>query len=71
MNATAFGQKKANLNLTQLQVQQTLPSEEELKRQIEQFIKEDYQGLKALPFRIIITIAISIIFFGATWLAWI
>ena len=69
MNATAFGQK-TNLNLAQFQVQQSRPSEEELKRQIEQFIKEDYQGFKALPFRTIIAIAISIIIFGAIWLAW-
>ena len=69
MNALASGQK-SKLKLAQIQVQQTLPSEEELNRQIEQFIKEDYQGFKALPFRIIIVIAISIIIFGAIWHAW-
>jgi hypothetical protein len=69
MSALAFDQK-TNPNLTKFQVEQTHPSEEELKRQIEQFIKEDYQGSKGLPFRIIITTAIWIIIFGAIWFAW-
>ena len=69
MSATAFGQK-TNPNFTKFQVQQTLPSEEELKRQIEQFIKEGYQGYKGLSFRIIITTVIGIIIFSAIWLAW-
>jgi len=69
MNSLAFDQK-ANPNLTKFQVEQTHPSEEELKRQIEQFIKEDYQGSKRLLFRIIIAIPIWIIIFGAIWLIW-
>lgn len=69
MNATAFGQK-TNPNFTNFQVQQTFPSEEELKRQIEQFIKEDYRGYKKLPLKILITTAIGTIIFGAIWLAW-
>ena len=69
MNATAFGQK-TNPNFTKFQVQKNLPSEEELKRQIEQFIKEDYKGYKGLPFRIIITTAIGVMIFGIIWLAW-
>jgi len=69
MNSLAFDQK-ANPNLTKFQVEQTHPSEEELKRQIEQFIKEDDQGSKGLLFRIIIATAILTIIFGAIWLAW-
>jgi hypothetical protein len=69
MSALAFDQK-TNPNLTKFQVEQTHPSEEELKRQIEQFKKEDYQGSKGLPFRIIIATAIWIIIFGAIWFAW-
>jgi len=69
MNSLAFDQK-ANPNLTKFQVEQTHPSEEELKRQIEQFIKEDYQGPKRLLFRIIFAMPIWIIIFGAIWLAW-
>ena len=69
MNSLAFDQK-ANPNLTKFQVEQTHPSEEELKRQIEQFIKEDYRGYKKLPFKILITTAIGTIIFGAIWLAW-
>lgn len=69
MNATAFGQK-TNPNFTKFQPHQTLPSEEELKRQIDQFINEGYHGYKGLPFRIIITTAIVGIIFGAIWLAW-
>ena len=69
MSALAFDQK-TNPNLTKFQVEQTHPSEEELKRQIEQFIKEDDQGPKGLLFRIIIATAILIIIFGAIWLAW-
>ena len=70
MNATAFGQN-TNPNLSKFQAQQTLPSEEELKQQIKQYINEDYPGYKGLPFRIIITTAIGVIIFGAIWLAWI
>ena len=69
MSALAFD-KKTNPNLTKLQVEPTRPSKEELRRQIEQFIKEDYQGFKGLPFRIIIATPIGIIIFGAIWLAW-
>lgn len=69
MSVPAFDQI-TNPNLTRFQVEQTLPSEEELKRQIEQLIKEDYQGFKGLSFRIIIAIAIWIIIFGAIWLSW-
>ena len=69
MNSLAFDQK-TNPNFTKFQVEQTHPSEEELKRQIEQFIKEDYQGAKGLPFKVIIATAILIIIFGAIWLAW-
>jgi hypothetical protein len=69
MSALAFDQE-TNPNLTKFQVEPTHPSKEELKRQIEQFIKEDYQGSKGLPFRIIIATAIWIIIFGAIWLAW-
>ena len=69
MSATAFDQK-TNPNLTKFQVEQTLPSEENLNREIEQFIKEDYQGSKGIAFRIIITAVIWIIIFGAIWLAW-
>ena len=69
MNSLAFDQK-TNPNLTKFQVEQTRPSEEELKRQIEQFIKEDDQGSKGLLFRIIIATAILIIIFGPIWLAW-
>ena len=69
MNSLAFDQK-ANPNLTKFQVEPTHPSKEELKRQIEQFIKEDDQGSKGLLFRIIIATAILTIIFGAIWLAW-
>jgi hypothetical protein len=69
MSAPAFDQK-TNPNLTKFQVEQTLPSEENLKREIEQFINEDYKGSKAIPFRIIITAVICIIIFGGIWLAW-
>jgi hypothetical protein len=69
MSSLAFDQK-TNPNLTKFQVEQTRPSEEELKRQIEQFIKEDDQGSKGLLFRIIIATAILIIIFGPIWLAW-
>ena len=69
MSSLAFDQK-TNPNLTKFQVEQTRPSEEELKRQIEQFIKEDDQGFKGLLFRTIIATAIGIIIFGAIWLAW-
>ena len=69
MNVTAFGQK-TNLNLAQFQVQQTRPSEEELKRQVEQLTKEEYQGAKKFSFSIIIAIAIWIIILCAIRLAW-
>jgi hypothetical protein len=69
MSALAVDQK-TNPNLTKFQVEQTLPSEEELKREIEQFIKEDYQGSKGIPFRIVIITAVGIIIFSAIWLAW-
>ena len=69
MSAPGFDQK-TNPNLTKFQVEQTLPSEEELKREIEQFIKEDYQGSKGIPFRIVIITAVGIIIFSAIWLAW-
>ena len=63
-------EQKTNPNLTKLKVEQTLSSEEKLKREIEQFINEDNQGLKGIPFRIIITAVIWVIIFGAVWLAW-
>jgi len=69
MSAPALEQK-TNPNLTKLQVEQTLPSEEKLKREIEQFINEDYQGSKGIPFRIMITAVIWVTIFGAIWLAW-
>ena len=69
MSAPAFDQK-INTNLTKFQVEQTLPSEEELKLQIEQLIEEDYRGSKGLSFGVIMAIAIWIIIFGAIWHAW-
>ena len=69
MSALVFD-KKTKPNLTKLHFEQTLPSEEKLKREIEQFINEDYQGSKGLPIRIIITAAICVIIFGSIWLAW-
>ena len=69
MSSLAFDQE-TNPNLTKFQFEQTHPSEEELKRQIEQFIKEDYQGTKGLLVRIILGTAIWIIISGAIWLAW-
>jgi predicted nucleic-acid-binding protein len=69
MSALALEQK-TNPNLTKLKVEQTLSSEEKLKREIEQFINEDNQGSKGIPFRIIITAVIWVIIFGAVWLAW-
>ncbi len=69
MSAPAFDQK-TNPNLTKFQFEQTLPSKEELKRQIEQLTKEDYRGSKGLSSGIIIAIAIWIIILGAIWLAW-
>ena len=69
MSATGFD-KKTNQNPIKFQVEQTLPSKEELKRQIEQLIKEDYQGAKGFSFGVIIAIAIWIIILCATWLAW-
>ncbi len=69
MSTLAFDQK-TNPNLAKFQVEQTLPSEEELKRQIEQLTKENYRGFKGSSFRIIIAIATWIIIFGAIWLAW-
>ena len=69
MSAPAFDQKTYP-NLTKFQVEQTTPSKEELKRQIEQLIKEDYPKFKGLSFGIVIAIAIWIIILGAIWLAW-
>ena len=69
MSAPALEQK-TNPNLTKLQVEQKLPSEEKLKREIEQFINEDYKGSKGIPFRIIFTAVIFVIIFGAIWFAW-
>ena len=69
MCALAFDQK-ANPNLTKFQDEQTLPSEEELKRQVEQLTKEEYQGAKKFSFSIIIAIAIWIIILCAIRLAW-
>ena len=70
MSVPAFDQK-TNPSLTKFQVEQTLPSKEELKRQIEQLIKEDYQGSKGLSFGLIIAIAMWVIILGAIWYAWI
>ena len=61
--------QKTKPNLSKFKVEQTLPSEDGLERQIEQLIKEDYQGSEGLPFGIIIAIAIWFIIFGAIWLA--
>ena len=69
MSAPGFDQK-TNQNPINFQVEQTLPSKEELKRQIKQLIKEDYQGAKGFSFGIIIAIAIWVIILCATWLAW-
>lgn len=69
MSAPAFDQKTYP-NLTDFHVERSLPSEEELKRQIEQLIPEDYQGFKGFSFGIIIAIAFMMIIFGAIWLAW-
>ena len=65
MGAIAFDQK-TDPNPTKFQVEQPLPSKEELKREIEQLTKEDYRGSKGLFFGIII----AIIILGAIWLAW-
>ncbi len=70
MSVPAFDQK-TNPNLTKFKVEQTLPSKEELKRQIEQLIKEDYQGSEGLSFGLIIAIAVWVIILGAIWYAWI
>ena len=70
MSAPAFDQK-TNPNIAHFQVEQTLPSKEELKRQIEQLIEEDYQGSKGLSFGLMVAIAIWIIILGAIWYAWI
>ena len=69
MSAPAFDHE-TNPNLKKIQVEQTIPSKEELKGQIDQLNKEDYRGFKALSFEIIIAIAIWIIIFAAIWLAW-
>ena len=69
MSAPAFDQK-SNPNLTKFQVEQTLPSKEELKQQIEQLIEEDYQRSKGFSFVMFIAIAIWAILFGAIWHAW-
>ena len=69
MSAPAFDHE-TNPNLKKIQVEQTIPSKEELKRQIEQLNKEEYRGFKTLSFEIIIVIAIWIIIFAAIWLAW-
>jgi len=69
MSVTAFDQK-TNPNLKEIQAEHTIPSIEELKRQIEQLNKEDHQGSKGSLFGNIIAIAIWIIILGAVWLAW-
>ncbi len=70
MSVPAFDQK-TNPNLTKFQVEQTLPSKEELKRQIEQLIKEDDQGSEGLSFGLVIAIAVWVIILGGIWYAWI
>jgi len=69
MSAPGF-ETKTNPNLKEIQVEHTIPSEEELKRQIEKFNKEDYQETKGLSFKVIIAIVIWIIISGVIWLAW-
>jgi hypothetical protein len=69
MSTPAFDQKTSP-NLTKFQIEQTLPSKEELKRQIEQLIKEDYQGSAGLSFGLIIAITVWVIILGAIWYAW-
>ena len=69
MSAPAFDQK-TNPNPAKLQVEPTLPSKEELKRQIEQLINEDYRRSKGLPFGIITAITIWIITIGTILHAW-
>jgi len=69
MSVTAFDQK-TNPNLKEIQAEHTIPSIEELKRQIDQLNKEDNQASKGLFFGNIIVIAIWIIILGAVWLAW-
>ena len=70
MSAPAFDQK-TNPNLTKFQIEQTLPSKEELKRQIEQLIREDHQGSEGLSFGLIIAIAVWVIILSGIWYAWI
>jgi len=69
MSTPAFDQK-TNPILKQIQVEHTIPSEEELKRQIEQFNKEDYRETKGLSLKVIIAIVIWVIISGVIWLAW-
>jgi hypothetical protein len=70
MSSPAFDQE-TNPNLTKFQVEQPLPTKEELKQQIEQLINEDYQRPKGLSFGIMIAIVIWVIIAGAIWHAWI
>ena len=70
MSVPAFDQK-TNPNLTKFQIEQPLPTKEELKRQIEQLINEDYQGARGLSIGMMIAIVIFIIIAGAVWYAWI
>ena len=69
MSAPAFDQE-TNPNLAKFQFEQPLPSKEELKREIEQLINEQYKGPTGLTFGIMIAIVIWIIIVGAIWLAW-
>ena len=69
MGAPAFDQK-TNPIPTKFPVEQTLPSKEELKNQIEQLINEDYQKSKRVSFGIIAAVAIWIITMGTIWHAW-
>ena len=69
MSAPAFDQK-TNPNSTKFPLEQTLPSKEELKQQIEQLINEDYQKSKGVSFGIITAVAIWIITIGTIWHAW-
>ena len=69
MSAPAFDQK-TNSNPAKFQGEQTLPSKEELKQQIEQLINEDYQKSKGVSFGIITAVAIWIITIGTIWHAW-
>jgi hypothetical protein len=70
MSAPAFD-RETNPNLTKFQIEQPLPTKEELKQQIEQLINQDYQRPRGLSLGIMIAVVIWIITVSAIWLAWI